>query len=175
MEFNSSFKILSLPFQLSQRSTPSRKNVAKAFKNSPLQYARLHDIQLETYKKRYAIVLAVITRWGTELGLYDGLVRSKEALQKYALRWNDPKDMPANILNTLRSAEFWENLNIIREILRPITEHLKMSESNKPTLGMVLPCWNAIFTHLEDMKTLHPTLGFEEFLSGERDQYGKPE
>jgi hypothetical protein len=151
------------------------QNVAKAFKNSPLQYARLHDIQLETYKKQYTVVLAVITRWGTELGLYDGLVRSKEALQKYALRWNGPKDMPANILNTLLSAEFWENLNIIREILRPITDHLKMSESNKSTLGMVLPRWDAIFTHLEDMKTLHPTLGLEEFLSGERDQYGKPE
>jgi hypothetical protein len=63
------------------------------------------------------MILSVVTRWGTELGLYDSLARSKEALQQYALHWNDPKDMPANILNTLLSAEFWQNLNTIREIL----------------------------------------------------------
>lgn len=68
---------------------------------------------MELYNKQYSIVLAVITRWGTELELYDGLARNKEALQQYALRWKSPRDMPANIIDTLLSSEFWHNLNNI--------------------------------------------------------------
>jgi hypothetical protein len=151
------------------------QSIAKAFKNSPIQYARLHDIQEEVYKKKYAMVLAVITRWGTELGLYHGLARSKEALQTYAFRWNGAKDMPQNIIDIILSQEFWNNLNTIREILAPINAHLKNSEHNDSTIGKVLPRWDAICTHLERMSILYPIPGFAEFLSKERDQIsGKP-
>lgn len=38
------------------------QSIAKAFKNSPIQYTRLYDIQEEIYKKKYAMVLVVVTR-----------------------------------------------------------------------------------------------------------------
>ena len=141
------------------------QSIAKAFKNSPIQYARLRDIQEEVYKKKYAMILAVVTRWGTELGLYDGLARSKEALQTYAFRWNSAEDLSQNIIEIILSQEFWNNLTTIREILTSINIHLKASESNKSTIGKILPRWDAICTHLEQMSILHPT----EFLSKERD------
>jgi hypothetical protein len=146
------------------------QSIAKTFKNSLIQYARLHDIQEEIYKKKYAMVLAVVIRWGTQLGFYNGLIHSKEVLQIYIFHWNNTKEMPQNIIDIILSQEFWNNLNTIRDILVPIDTYLKTSENNESIIGKILPHWDAICTHLEQMNILHPTPGFTEFLSKKRDQ-----
>lgn len=149
------------------------QTLAKAFKNAHLQYARLRDLQRERYQRTWAIVLAVATRWGTELGLYEGLARTKEALQLYALRYTS-KDMGKDVLAIIMSTEFWTNLEILRTILTPLNEHLTMSESNNSTLAHIVPRWNAICVHLEEMMKLYPSPEFSEFMTMERDHRLKP-
>lgn len=147
------------------------QTIAKAFKNAPLQYARLRDLQREIYDRTFAIILAVATRWGTEKGLYDGLHRSKEAIQRYALRFNNPKDsISKDALSIALSSEFWTNLEKLRVILKPLDDALKMSESNKSTLAHVLPRWNSICVHLEEMNILYQSPEFDRFMTMERDQ-----
>lgn len=144
--------------------------VAKAFKNAHLQYARLHECQDKIYNKQFAIILAAATRWGTELGLYDGLYRSKEAIQMYGMECEAGRDMPVAVLQIILSPEFWNNLEKLRFILRSLNEKLKMSESNEATLAKVFPRWNEICEHLEKMKAMYPVPGFNEFMSMERYQ-----
>jgi len=147
------------------------QTVAKAFKNAHLQYARLREIQQQEYGRTWAIVLAVATRWGSEKGLLDGLYRSKAAIQRYAIRF---KDMPNDILDIILSSEFWSNLEALRIILKPLDDALRMSESNRSTLAHIVPRWNTIVEHLEEMKTLYPSEEFEWFMTKERDERLKP-
>jgi len=111
------------------------QTIAKAFKNAHLQYARLRDLQKQEYGRRWAIILAIATRWGTEKGLLDGLFRSKAAIQRYAIRF---KDMPQDVLDVILSQEFWANLEALRVILKPLDVALKMSESNQSTLAHIV-------------------------------------
>lgn len=114
------------------------QKVAKGFKNAHLQHARLHEFQDKVYNMQYAIILAVVTRWGTELGLHGGLYRSKEAMQMYAMECQAGKDMRIDV-QTIPSPVFWNDVEKLLFILRPLNEVLKMSESDKSTLAMVLP------------------------------------
>lgn len=57
--------------------------IAKSFKNSPLQYARLRDIQYQEYGRTWAIILAVAMSWRSEKGFLDGLFRSNAAKQPF--------------------------------------------------------------------------------------------
>src|SRR5579859_5938053 len=53
------------------------KKVVKAFNKAHLQYARLRDIQMTCYKEHRALILSIITRWGTQLRLIVSLLKSK--------------------------------------------------------------------------------------------------
>jgi len=113
------------------------QSLARGFKNAHLQYTRLHEIDMELYGKRYALILSVATRWGTELGLYKSLLRSKEALQLYAVRY--PKDLPENLINIICSREFWDNLQNFIVVLMYLDKELRKSEGNNSTIGQILP------------------------------------
>jgi len=122
--------------------------IVKAFHKSPLQYARLRECQMECYKTYYALVLSVITRWGTQFRLISSLLRSKVALRKY-VDDREPKDLGYNAYEYISDRNFWRDLDIMRELLEPIDEHLKMSESSKGHLGLVLDRWIDILKHLK--------------------------
>src|SRR5579859_4451315 len=145
--------------------------VAKTFKNAHLQYARLCDLQHQEYGRTWAIVLAVATRWGSQKGLIDGLLRSKAAIQRYAVRF---QDMPKDVLDIMLSSEFWSNLGALQTILKPLNIALRMSESNGSTLAHIVSRWDTIVVHLEEMKTLYPSEEFEKFMTNECDERGKP-
>jgi hypothetical protein len=126
------------------------QDVATAFKTSPLQYARLREHQKRSYNRCYALVLAVITRWGTQYRLISSLIRSKDALRAYALDTSrNDKDLRNNAVATLRDRSFWTGLDILRDVLEPIDESLRMSESSRAHLGTVMGRWITINLHLE--------------------------
>lgn len=59
------------------------KKVVRAFRKAHLQLARLRDIQLSCYNEHRALILSIITRWGTQLRLIASLLNSKVHLHLY--------------------------------------------------------------------------------------------
>jgi len=135
--------------------------IVKSFRKAPLQYARLREFQLEYYKKTQSLVLSVITRWGTQYRLVHSLLRSKDAIKRYAFEY---ESFPASerlkqaAFEAITDKDFWTNLEALRELLQPIDERLRMSESGKSHLGHVLNRWKDILKHLEVKKIEHQEL-----------------
>ena len=135
--------------------------IARAFKKSHLQYARLREYQLVDLKKPVALTLSVITRWGSQLQLVMSVIKNKRPLRHYALEY-PASSLPYNAHEYIQSLQFWSGLEDLHIILECIDKAIKMSESNRAHLGYVLPRWRAIFQHLEGLKKDFPV--FEEFL-----------
>jgi len=138
------------------------QGVAKAFKNATLQYSRLREFQMEIYGEHHALVLSVITRWGTQYRLVNGLLRSKEALKAYALRYHEAKDgVSAKFRKAIAPVTdyvFWGELEELAEILQPLDEAIKTSESQKGHLGHVLQRWQDLYRALDQTTTQFPIL-----------------
>jgi Protein of unknown function (DUF 659) len=145
------------------------QSVAKAFKNSPLQLARLRVIQKAVYNEHRSLCLSVITRWGTQYRLVHSVSNNKDALRRYALN-HDIKELPYNAGEYIESTPFWQELEQLREILKPLDEAIRMSESGLAGLGTVIPRWEAILKHLSthtndfsELRTfLEPNEGFSK-------------
>src|SRR5579859_7549458 len=137
------------------------QTIAKAFKNASLQYAHLRQLQVEIYGQKRSLCLSGITCWGTQYHLVESLLKSKDALHRYAIA-HEPGDLAAHADNYINSSMFGVSLKSLREILQPIDEALRMSESNQAYLEKVLDRWAMIHTHLNQMKTDFPVLS--EFL-----------
>ena len=136
------------------------QQVVKAFRHSLLQYARLRDFQLQYGAKRHqSLILSVITRWGTQFRLIQSVLNSKDALKRYAHEFGDlpaRKRLNQASIDILRDPSFWRSLEPLRELLQPLDEALRMSESGNSHLGHVLPRWMDIAEHLEMRKLDHP-------------------
>lgn len=81
------------------------QTVAKAFKNAPLQYARLRQLQVEIYGQNRSLCLSVITRWGTQFRLVESLLRSKDALRRYAIAY-EASDLAGHAHDHINSSMF---------------------------------------------------------------------
>ena len=136
--------------------------IVKAFKKAPLQYARLRDYQVQTYGFKQALCLSVITRWGTQFRLIDSVLKNKKALRRYAFD-HQPNDLAYDEHEYIMSSDFWAALEPLHELVQPIDETLKMSESNKASLDLVLGRWASIHGHLTRMKSNFQFL--DEFLT----------
>ena len=142
--------------------------IAKSFRKALLQLARLRDIQTHFYKHHQSFILSVITRWGTQFRLVQSVLKNKDALKCYT---SDCGDLPAaqrikqSALNVIQSREFWAQLELIRELLQPLDEYLKMSESGKSHLGQVLSRWLDILDHLNTRSKTDFTIELGDFMS----------
>ena len=136
--------------------------IAKAFRKAPLQYARLREFQREIYNKHYALILSVITRWGTQFRLINSVIKSKLALRRYGEMYTE-KDIDEKAYDAITDSNFWRDVDLIRELLEPIDEGLKMSESSKTHLGHVLHRWMNFLKHLQRKVKDFPEL--KEFIS----------
>jgi hypothetical protein len=145
------------------KSTHSQaQSIAHAFRAAPLQYARLREHQQIKYKRHYALILAVITRWGTQYRLIDSILRSKDALRAYALEpIRLPGDLKENAMTAIKDASFWSNMDLLKDIIEPIDTQIRMAESTKAHLGTVMKRWNAVEDVLKAHTSQLPEL--EEF------------
>lgn len=127
------------------------QTIVKAFKNAPLQLSHLRAFQRQIYKKEKALVLSVITRWGTHAKLAESVYNNKDALRAFVCSDKSNKLNP-KAAEYIRDPLFWAELDELRDLLHSIDEQLQMSESNKSNLGRVAPHWEQIHTHLEGFK-----------------------
>ena len=149
-----------LQIPLFQDILQKAQKIVKAFRHSLLQYARLREFQLQYGDKRYkSLILSVITRWGTQFRLIQSVINSKDALKRYAHEFGDrppKKRLNQAAIDILRDPQFWRSLEPLRELLQPLDEALRMSESGSSHLGHVLPRWMAIAQHFKMRKLDYP-------------------
>lgn len=62
------------------------QRIARGFHKAKKQYAILREIQIDIYNKEQALILSVITRWGTQYHLCQSIHKNKDALQRWAIR-----------------------------------------------------------------------------------------
>lgn len=134
------------------------QTIVKAFKNAPLQLARLRICQVQLYGKKKALVLSVITRWGTNYRQVESVYNSKDALRLFASNPDYADKLSHQALQYITDPTFWVQLDELRDLLQPIDKHLKKSESDRADLGRVVPRWEQIHTHLNRLKPSSPDL-----------------
>ena len=127
--------------------------IATGFSKSRLQLDILRVKQQELYDgKTFAIVLSVMTRWGTQYDLFASLKRSKDALRAYA---SDPRASmivkKVNIKDWLLSSTFWNRVEDMLEVLTPLHEAQKSSEADNAHLGHVSDRWLTIKLQLQQL------------------------
>jgi hypothetical protein len=107
------------------------------------------------HQQTISLVLSVITRWGTQYRLITSLLKNKDALKRCVGDYEDfpPKQrIKQPVIDTIMDWDFWNELELMRELLQPIDERLKMSESGKSHLGHVLNRWMDLLKHLNEKK-----------------------
>ena len=136
-----------------QQNFKKAQSIAGAFSHSRLQLAILREKQTELYGRTYAITLSVITRWGSQYNLLSSLKRSKDALKAYAVdsRALISKDK-TDITSTLLDRAFWNDVEDLEEIIRPLHEAQLSSEDDNAHLGHVTKRWLEMKS---TMTTLH--------------------
>ena len=89
--------------------------------------------------------------------MVNSLLRTKTALQRYALdsRANFPakQNQPGgDTIRLILNHDFWTDVEITHQILQPVHEAQKKSESSKSHLGHVLARWDSIRTKWQAMR-----------------------
>lgn len=91
---------------------------------------------------------SVITRWGSQYNALLSVYQNREALRAFARR-RDTNDILTEgrmillpiILETINSGIFWDHLEAILAVLKPINNHQHLSESDRANIGHMVPRW----------------------------------
>lgn len=119
--------------------------VVAYFKRSPKQYGLLRQHQKTHYNKQIALIISVITRWGTQYRQIARLLSMRQAL----LDWSyDERSEGGSIKAIIQDESFWTQLTFSARLLKPIHDLQVKSESPEAHLGNVQHRWQAIKAHL---------------------------
>lgn len=164
-------------------TSPWRSTLEKAvyvityFRHSKKQYARLREMMLVTGNgKVYSLLVAAITRWGSQQGALQSLIRVKEALLMFGTNpmvqaeagiqnplygypeaTNPPESTNPlrKVLLILNDPSFWRATDCLLAILQPITAAQKQSETERAYVHRVIPRWRSIQGHWRQLESSH--------------------
>jgi hypothetical protein len=75
------------------------------------------------------------------------------------------KQLSYDARSFISDSGFWEKLLLLKEVLEPLDKAIRISESNKAHLGMVVDRWASILKHLKAMTIDFPVLN--QFVLGQ--------
>lgn len=119
------------------------------FCNHHIPYGLLkkNQVSLSKHKKEIALALPVSTRWQSNHNCLNSLLKSVEALQatvvmpemkSYLEKKNKSGQIPGlNIKSYILSDQFWQDVQLLDDILKPYLQHIIMFESNKSFLSRI--------------------------------------
>jgi hypothetical protein len=126
------------------------QGLVRSFTSSPKQLGILRGIMRDLLGKEYALLLSVITRWGSQVRMLRSVLRLEAPIKAYYTQL--PPDAPTSIQNgqvVVRKPSFWLFLRKLLELLILIDEELQTSEAERATLPHVIPRWNRIRAHIK--------------------------
>ena len=126
--------------------------IVSFFHSANKQLALLRRIQKQQYHRHYALILSVLTRWGTQYRFIHSLIRSQAALTLWAIHPDTDYQQSRHIIDIIQDATFWADLNNLERIIEPIHRLQVESESLQAHLGAVLTRWNQIKAHFDHLK-----------------------
>lgn len=132
--------------------------VAVYFKRAKRALGLLRDC-MDEVGERSGFTLACITRWGSHYGVVRGILRATRALRKFAsraetasLQASSPEvsRLGKQTQNLLTSRAFWEDVELLEKLLRPIHRAQVQSESDLAGVSSVVDRWLSIRADLKD-------------------------
>ena len=137
-------RILKLPHY--KKLVKQAQVIVAGFAHSKLQLGILREHQKSLHNgKTMALIISVVTRWGTQYGLFKSLLRSEDSLRAYAadsrtsLMFNR-----SNISHWLFDNTFWQAISDLEEIFYLIHEAQKSSKSDTSHVGHITKRWLGI-------------------------------
>jgi hypothetical protein len=121
-------------------------NIVAYFKSASKQYALLRDFQQLEYSKRIALIISVITRWGTQFRMIERILQMQQALMAWSY---DSRSSGASVWSIIQNPLFWPRLGFLSRLLGPIHKLQVESESDDAHLGQVLHRWLRIRADFE--------------------------
>ena len=131
--------------------------IITTFRSSPKQLSILREKQKTVYGKTSALILSVITRWGTQARAINSLYQNKDAFKLYLL--DSRTSINNTIIDLLGSRQFWHEVEELRDLILPIHEHQIFSESENSHLGKIVNRWLEIRRHLINISQQAPQSG----------------
>jgi len=130
--------------------------VINTFCRSPLQLSIFPEKQKACYGKTTALVLVVITRWGTQAWAIESIYKNKKVFKACGLDDRTQLDHEASQL--LCSRDFWNNIEELCDLILPIHKVQVQSEFTNAHLELIVSYWLTIRNHLEHIVDLQPAL-----------------
>ena len=159
------------------KSTFRRANqLVRVIRKSKKSHAILRVLQrIELKGKTASFALMCSTRWGTIEGLFRSLIKNEKVLWR-ALK--DPRFLHSvrngkytwiaegnAAADTIKDANFWENLHKLHQLFEPIHEAQVISESGDAQVAYVLPRWQALRAHLLEFQSISDLPHLDEVLT----------
>ncbi|CAD0083660.1 unnamed protein product [Aureobasidium vineae] len=128
-------------------------NLMSSFLRSATKlYALLVERAAEDDKKLRALVLAVVTRWGTQVNVVDALIENKAQLQSVTgQRAFFNSESGRKVLSLIDDESFWLRLEHLHSLLLPIHNAQIASESDRSTVAMVVPRWKDLRSDIAEL------------------------
>ena len=120
--------------------------IVAAFAHSKLQFAILRRHQTDCYGRTKGLIAVSFLRWSTQYGVVSSLLRSKEALQRYGL---DQRAALKGRQHMLVDRAFWNDLEDVEMMLRPLNEAQRQSKSDGAHIGFLISRWMKMKDELE--------------------------
>ncbi|QGA14809.1 hypothetical protein EYB26_002465 [Talaromyces marneffei] len=147
-------------------------DIVTFFHRSPLRYADLQAIEKARNGRKKALIASVITRWGSQYNLINSVNELKESLIQWAQSVSEDSDKSklVEIIGIIQDITFWNILNDLCRVFKPLHIAQKDSEALNATIFNVIPRWlklenemrtAALYTQLhEDIKAYFNEGGF---------------
>ena len=114
------------------------------FRKASKQLAYLRSCMINCSGKVKSLIATIPTRWGTQAAQLDSIINNQVALEAYATLPNASVEWRY----TLNDSRWWQQLQGVQSVIKPIHEKIKMSESNKTSLNKVFPQWIDLQSHI---------------------------
>jgi hypothetical protein len=134
------------------------QEIVQAFSRSPKQLGILRQYMINSLGGIKSFALSVITRWGSQIRMLQSLQRAKPALEVYyTLLSTDAGQSIRKHQSLIHNESWWNKVSNLLQILDPIDEAIKMSESDKANLHYVIPRWKQLWKHLDQYQVISTT------------------
>lgn len=130
-----------LKVDFAQRTLEPAMSIIKRFCHSNLLSAKLANAQKQIQQKELSLFIPRYQRWGTVLGALCRLNRCKQSLRELCIADErlSTREVPIDVHALILQDVFWEKIDYLISLLRPMISLLFRLEGDTPLLYLVFP------------------------------------